>query len=119
MMIYVGVFLLLNFCLTYLFSPQYGTEIYGTVHEIFRFNSRYTVTLEQILYQVTKILKYASGIPLGIIFLLTTNPSEFAASLNRIGVSYKAAYALALTLRYFPDMIRIIRHLAGSAEQRT
>ena len=41
------------------------------------------------------------GSPLGIIFLLTTNPSEFAASLNRIGVSYKAAYALALTLRYF------------------
>ena len=36
MMIYVGVFLLLNFFLTYLFSPQYGTEIYGTVHEIFR-----------------------------------------------------------------------------------
>ena len=64
-MIYVGVFLLLNFCLTYLFSPQYGTEIYGTTHELFRFNSRYTVTLEQILYQLTKILKYASGIPSG------------------------------------------------------
>ena len=118
MMIYVGVFLLLNFCLTYLFSPQYGTEIYGTVHEIFRFNSRYTVTLEQILYQLTKILKYASGIPLGIIFLLTTNPSEFAASLNRIGVSYKAAYALALTLRYFPDMIRDYQDISLAQQSR-
>ncbi len=118
MMIYVGIFLLLNFCLTYLFSPQYGTEIYGTVHEIFRFNSRYTVTLEQMLYQVTKILKYASGIPLGIIFLLTTNPSEFAASLNRIGVSYKAAYALALTLRYFPDMIRDYQDISLAQQSR-
>lgn len=118
MVIYVAVFLLLNFFLTYLFSPQYGTEIYGTTHELFRFNGRYTVTLEQILYQVTKILKYASGIPLGMIFLLTTNPSEFAASLNRIGVSYKAAYALALTLRYFPDMIRDYQDISLAQQSR-
>ena len=76
------------------------------------------MTLEQILYQLTKILKYASGIPLGIIFLLTTNPSEFAASLNRIGVSYKAAYALALTLRYFPDMIRDYQDISLAQQSR-
>ena len=118
MVIYVAVFLLMNFCLTYLFSPQYGTQIYGTTHELFRFNSRYTMTLEQLLYQVTKILKYASGIPLGMIFLLTTNPSEFAASLNRIGVSYKASYALALTLRYFPDMIRDYQDISLAQQSR-
>ena len=118
MVIYVAVFLLMNFCLTYLFSPQYGTQIYGTTHELFRFSSRYTVTLEQLLYQVTKILKYASGIPLGMIFLLTTTPSEFAASLNRIGVSYKASYALALTLRYFPDMIRDYQDISLAQQSR-
>lgn len=118
MVVYVGIFLLFNFLLTFLFSPQYGVEIYGTTHEIFRFNSRYIVTLEQLLYQVTKILKYASGIPLGMIFLLTTNPSEFAASLNRIGVSYKAAYALALTLRYFPDMIRDYQDISLAQQSR-
>ena len=118
MVIYVALFLLMNFCLTYLFSPQYGTQIYGTTHELFRFSSRYTVTLEQLLYQVTKILKYASGIPLGMIFLLTTNPSEFAASLNRIGVSYKASYALALTLRYFPDMIRDYQDISLAQQSR-
>lgn len=118
MVIYVAVFLLMNFCLTYLFSPQYGTQIYGTTHELFRFSNRYTVTLEQLLYQVTKILKYASGIPLGMIFLLTTNPSEFAASLNRIGVSYKASYALALTLRYFPYMIRDYQDISLAQQSR-
>ena len=118
MVVYVGIFLVFNFLLTFLFSPQYGVEIYGTSHEIFRFNSRYIVTLEQLLYQVTKILKYASGIPLGMIFLLTTNPSEFAASLNRIGVSYKAAYALALTLRYFPDMIRDYQDISLAQQSR-
>ena len=118
MMIYVIIFLLMNFLLTYLFSPQYGTEIYGTSHEIFRFSTRYTVTLEQLLYQVTKITKYASVVPLGMIFLLTTNPSEFAASLNRVGLSYKGTYALSLTLRYFPDMIRDYQDITLAQQSR-
>ena len=33
---YVGVFLLMNFGLTYLFDPDYGVELYGSCHEIFR-----------------------------------------------------------------------------------
>lgn len=118
MVIYVAAFLLMNFILTYIFSPQYGTEIYDSVHEIFRFNSRYIVTLEQLLYQVTKTFKYASVVPLGMLFLLTTNPSEFAASVNRIGISYKAAYAVSLTLRYFPDMIRDYKDIALAQQSR-
>lgn len=118
MMMYVILFLFMNFLLTYLFSPQYGTEIYGTTHELFRFNSRYIVTLEQLLYQGTKVMKYASVVPLGMIFLLTTNPSEFAASINRLGLSYKGAYALSLTLRYFPDMIRNYHDIALAQQSR-
>lgn len=118
MTIYVAIFLLMNFILTYLFSPQYGIEIYGTNHELFRISTRYTVTLEQLLYQVTKITKYASVVPMGMIFLLTTNPSEFAASLNRVGCNYKGAYALSLTLRYFPDMIRDYQDIALAQQSR-
>lgn len=118
MTIYVAFFLLINFILTYLFSPQHGTQIYGTSHELFRFNNRYTVTLEQLLYQITKTVKYASVVPLGMIFLLTTNPSEFAASINRAGCNYKGAYALSLTLRYFPDMIRDYQDIALAQQSR-
>jgi len=118
MLIYVAIFLALNFVLTYLFSPAYGTEIYGTTHELFRFSNRYTVTEEQLLYQITKIMKYASMVPMGMLFLLTTNPSEFAASLNRAGVSYKATYALSLTLRYFPDIIREYNDIALAQQSR-
>ena len=102
----VVLFLVVNFVLTFVFDPTYGVEVYGTRHELFRFSERYVVTLEQGLYQITKFFKYGSVIPLGMLFLLTTNPSEFAASLNGVKISYKAAYALALTLRYFPDTIR-------------
>ncbi len=106
MFIYVGIFLITNFFLTYLFAPTYGCEIYGTRHELFTIAGPYVVTQEQLFYQITKFSKYLSVIPLGMIFFLTTNPSEFASSLNKIKINYKACTALSLTLRYFPDVQR-------------
>ena len=114
----VLLFLGMNFILTYLFNPTYGVEIYGTCHEIFRFSSRYTATWEQLLYQFSKFCKYGAVIPLGMLFLLTTNPSEFAASIHGIKVSYKAAFALALTLRYFPDTIRNYNDISVAQQSR-
>ena len=105
MLYYVFAFLLFNFLLTYLFEPEYGVRIYGTRHVLFEIAGRYTVTAEQLFYQITKLLKYLSVIPLGIIFILTTNPSEFASSLNGIGIPYKICTSLSLTLRYFPDVV--------------
>lgn len=118
MLIYVIIFLAINFILTFLFSPLYGTEIYGTRHDLFSFGGRYVLTEEQLLYQITKTLKYASVVPLGIIFFLSTNPSEFAASINRIGLPYKAAFAFSLTLRYFPDLIRDYENIAAAQQTR-
>lgn len=118
MFYYVITFLILNFILTFLFEPLYGVSIYGTQTEIFRFNDYYIVTQEQMLYQVTKLIKYVSVIPLGMIFLLTTNPSEFAASLSRVGCPYKGAYAVSLTLRYFPDMIRNYTEISQAQQSR-
>jgi energy-coupling factor transporter transmembrane protein EcfT len=99
------------------FAPEYGVSIYGTRHEFARVFGM-SLTYEQLFYQVTKIFKYASVVPLGMIFLLTTNPSEFASSLNRIGVNYKAAIAVALTLRYFPDIQRDYRDINLSQQAR-
>ena len=118
MLYYVLVFIAINFVLTFLFSPQYGVELYGTKHVLFSITDRYTVTAEQLLYQGTKVSKYLSVIPLGMMFLLTTNPSEFAASLSAVGVSYKASFALSLTLRYFPDMIRDYNDIALAQQAR-
>lgn len=118
MIYYVIMFLILNFILTFLFEPTYGVELYGTQTEIFRFSSRYIVTVEQLFYQITKFAKYVSVIPLGMIFLLTTNPSEFAASLSSVGLSYKGTYAVSLTLRYFPDMIRNYTEISQAQQSR-
>lgn len=118
MVIYVAFFLLANAIITFFFAPEYGVEIYGTRHEIISIVGRYNITLEQIFYQVTKLFKYASVIPLGIIFLLTTNPSEFASSINGVGIPYKAAFAVELTLRYFPDVQREYHDISQAQQAR-
>lgn len=118
MVYYVAVFILMNFFLTFLFAPYYGVELYGTRTELFVITGRYVVTAEQMFYQLTKFLKYIAIIPVGMIFLLTTNPSEFAASLNKAGMSYKGTYAISLTLRYFPDMVRNYTEISQAQQSR-
>ena len=117
MVIYVLIFIATNAVISFFFSPEFGTEIYGTEH-VFARVFGISLTYEQLFYQVTKMFKYASVIPLGMIFLLTTNPSELASSLNGIGVSYKAATAVALTLRYFPDIQRDYHDIHLSQQAR-
>jgi energy-coupling factor transport system permease protein len=118
MVLYVIIFVLINTFITFLFSPEQGVEIYGTRHLMFKMFGRYNVTEEQVFYQTTKFFKYLSVIPFGIIFLLTTNPSEFASSMNKVGVHYKAAYAFSLTLRYFPDIQRVYTDISQAQQAR-
>lgn len=118
MLVYVLVFVLVNAVISFFFSPEQGVKIYGTRHDIADLYGGYKLTWEQIFYQTTKFFKYFSVIPLGIIFLLTTNPSEFASSLNGIGINYKAAFAVALTLRYFPDVQRDYHDISQAQQAR-
>jgi len=118
MLLYTFIFIIFNFVVSYLFSPEEGVKIYGTRHEIYKLFGVYTITAEQLLYQVTKSMKYFSVIPLGIIFLLTTNPSELASSLNGAGVHYKAAYAVSLTLRYLPDVLQDYANISQAQQAR-
>ncbi len=112
------VFMLINNILIYLFAPEQGVEIYGTRHIMFSFSQRYTVTKEQMFYQLNVILKYISMIPLVSLFVSTTNPSEFAASLNRIGINYKICYSVSLALRYIPDIQREYNDISISLQAR-
>ena len=103
MLILTMAIMLLNNILIYLFAPEQGVAIYGSRDVLFTIIGRYTVTKQQLLYHANVILKYTSTIPMIILFVATTNPSEFAASLNRLGVNYRIAYAVALAMRYIPD----------------
>ena len=112
------VYITLNNLLIFLFSPDHGTSIYGTETVLFKLFGPYEVTAEQLFYHLNVILKNACTIPIVLLFVCTTNPSEFAASLNRIGVSYKISYAVALALRYIPDIQREYRDISLAQQAR-
>lgn len=112
------VFMILNNILIFLFSPEHGVSIYGTRHVLWNGIGRWVVTKEQLFYQLNVVLKYISTIPIVILFVSTTDPSEFASSLNRIGISYKIAYSVSLALRYIPDIQREYHEISVAQQAR-
>ncbi len=79
---------------------------------------RYDVTAEQLFYMVNISLKYFVALPVAILFISATNPSEFAASLNSIGISYKVGYSVAIALRYIPDIQRDYHSISQAQQAR-
>ncbi len=102
--LFILFFLSLNLFFIFLFAPRQGCSIYGTETVLLVITERYTITAEQLFYEFNIMLKYFTVVPVALMFLVTTNPSEFAASMNRIGISYNAGYAIAIALRYIPDV---------------
>ena len=115
---FILVFLLINNIAIFFFSPYEGVEIYNSRTDLFHLFGPYTVTIEQLFYQFNVTLKYFSIIPMALLFMVTTNPSEFAASLNRIGVSYKISYSVAIALRYIPDIQRDYHDISFAQQAR-
>jgi len=112
------VFMALNNIAIFLFAPEQGTLIYGTRHELLRVSERYSFTSEQLFYQLNVTLKYFAIVPAALVFFLTTDPGEFASSLNAIKVNYKIAYAVSLSLRYIPDVQRSYREISQAQQAR-
>lgn len=112
------IYIVLNNLLIYLFSPTHGTSIYGTQTVLFKIAGPYVITAEQLFYHLNVVLKNTCTIPIVLLFVCTTNPSEFAASLSRIGVSYRISYAVALALRYIPDIQREYRDISLAQQAR-
>ncbi|HIY57053.1 MAG TPA: energy-coupling factor transporter transmembrane protein EcfT [Candidatus Tetragenococcus pullicola] len=115
---FILFFSVLNLTAIYLFAPEYGVTIYESKHVIWQGIGRYTLTQEQLFYEFNLLLKYFATIPPGLIFLFTTNPSELASSLNRIGFSYKISYSVALALRYIPDIQEDFRTISKAQQAR-
>lgn len=108
----------LNLIAIYFFSPEQGVEIYGTRHEIIHLFWRYSIVQEQLFYLFNFMMKILAVIPAALLFILATNPSEFAASLNKMGVSYKVGYAIAIALRYIPDVQRDYHEISQAQQAR-
>lgn len=102
--LFILLFLALNLVAIFVLSPLEGVKIYGTQNELLSIAGSYVITAEQLFYEFNVMLKYLTVIPVVLMFIVTTDPSEFAASLSYVGVSYKVGYSLAIALRYIPDV---------------
>ncbi|MEG1445794.1 MAG: energy-coupling factor transporter transmembrane component T [Ruthenibacterium sp.] len=111
-------FLVLNNLFIFLFSPEQGVAIYGTRHEICHLFGRYALTQEQLFYMLNITLKYFVAVPMALLFISATNPSEFAASLASVGVSYRIGYAVSIALRYIPDIQRDYHNISQAQQAR-
>lgn len=113
-----AVFLLMNNLFVYLFSPEYGVEIYGSKTVLFTIAGPYTVTLQQLFYHLNMTMKVICVVPVALLFIACTDPSEFAASLANIGVSYRIGYSVSLALRYIPDVQREYHNISQAQQAR-
>ncbi|MBT1576778.1 energy-coupling factor transporter transmembrane protein EcfT ['Elaeagnus angustifolia' witches'-broom phytoplasma] len=109
-------FLFVNNIIIFFCFRNYGTQIYNSKTPIPLFFN--LLTQEQLFYQFNVLLKYCCIIPLFLIFIITTNPSQLAASLNKLGVSYKISYAFALTIRYIPEIQKDFKNISLNQQAR-
>lgn len=115
---FLVIFIVMNAILLFIFNPEYGPELYGSRTVLFHIAGKYDMTLEQLFYQFNVSLKYVIGFPIAILFISTTNPSEFASSLSQLGVPYRVSYSVSLALRYIPDIQQDYHEIAQSQEAR-
>lgn len=113
-----AVFLLMNNLFVYLFSPEYGVGLYESRTVLFTIAGPYTVTAQQLFYHLNMTMKVICVVPVALLFIACTDPSEFAASLANIGVSYRIGYSVSLALRYIPDVQREYHNISQAQQAR-
>ena len=109
-----AAFVLLN----NLFAPEYGVELYESRTVLFTIAGPYTITLQQLFYHLNMTMKVFCVVPVALLFIACTDPSEFAASLASIGVSYRIGYSVSLALRYIPDVQREYHNISQAQQAR-
>lgn len=113
-----AIFLLMNNLFVYLFSPEYGVGLYESRTVLFTIAGPYTITLQQLFYHLNMTMKVICVVPVALLFIACTDPSEFAASLASIGVSYRVGYSVSLALRYIPDVQREYHNISQAQQAR-
>ena len=115
---FILFFLTLNIIAIFIFSPYEGCKIYGSRTDLLYIKGNYTFTAEQLFYELNIVLKYCTIVPSVFMFITSTNPSEFAASLNRIKLPYTASYSVAIAMRYVPDVQSDFNKIKNAQEAR-
>lgn len=115
--IFVVLFTIFNSLFLMLVTPEHGSTLTNTYTTILEVMGR-RLTVETIWFALTLSMKYMAIFPITMLFIFTTHPSRFASSMNKIGVSYRVAYAINIALRYIPDVSEEFKNIMHAQEAR-
>ncbi|MGL5356331.1 MAG: energy-coupling factor transporter transmembrane component T family protein [Cetobacterium sp.] len=115
--LFIVMFTIMNSLFLIVVTPEYGSTLTNTTTALLTIKN-ITLSLETIWFAVTLSMKYLAVFPIMMLFIFTTHPSKFASSLNKIGVSYKVAYAINIALRYIPDVRDEFKNIMHAQEAR-
>ena len=115
---FILLMMIINVIAIFLLSPYQGCEIYGSRTVIAHLFAGHDLTREELFYLFNVVIKYFTVTPAIFIFMVTTNPSEFAASLNMVGIPYTIAYSVSIALRYIPDVQDDYRRIHNAQQAR-
>ncbi len=110
---FIFVFTIFNSLFLAVITPKHGSDLVGEYTPFIEIG-KYMLTYETLFFVFTLSLKYLALLPVSLLFVFTTNPSEFASSLNRVKVHYKISYAVNLALRYIPDVVSEYNHIKNA-----
>lgn len=108
----IFTFSLLNSVMILFITPTHGSELTESYTSFVHIGYA-TITYETLFYAATLSLKYFTLLPFTLIFIYTTDPSEFVSSLSKFRIHYKITYAINIALRYIPNIqseYKVIKH---------
>ncbi|MNZ99385.1 Energy-coupling factor transporter transmembrane protein EcfT [compost metagenome] len=111
------IFTLVNSVFILLITPRFGSTLTDTNTPLIPIGYD-TINAETLFYILTLSLKYLTLLPITLLFIFTTHPSRFAASLNKLGVPYKLAYAVSIAFRYIPDLTQEFKNILNAMQMR-
>ncbi|MEF2968224.1 energy-coupling factor transporter transmembrane component T [Paenibacillus sp. M1] len=111
------VFTLINSIFILIITPRFGSTLTGTDTPVIPLGYD-MINAETLFYVLTLSAKYLTLLPITLLFIFTTHPSRFAASLNKLGVPYKLAYAVSIAFRYIPDLTQEFRNILNALQMR-
>lgn len=113
----LAIFTILNSLLILLLTPRFGSSLTGSDTPLIPLGYN-TINQETLFYVLTLSMKYLTLLPFTLLFIYTTHPSRFAASLNKLGVPYKMAYSVSIAFRYIPDLTREVKMILNALQMR-
>ncbi|MBQ4900092.1 energy-coupling factor transporter transmembrane protein EcfT [Paenibacillus sp. Marseille-P2973] len=111
------VFTLINSIFILIITPRFGSTLTGSNTPLIPVGYD-TISAETLFYVLTLSAKYLTLLPVTMLFIFTTHPSRFAASLNKLGVHYKMAYAVSIAFRYIPDLTQEFKNILNAMQMR-